>query len=110
LLRSIHEIVATLMPAKNFYIALCEPDHGTASFPYFVDERDPDVPVGRVKIGRGLTAYVLRTGQPLLLQGREKFDEMIRRGEVVQQGAPSVCWLGVPLKTQEHTVGMLAAQ
>ena len=35
---------------------------------------------------------------------------LLRNGEVVQQGAPSVCWLGVPLKTQERTVGMLAAQ
>jgi len=31
--RSIHECVATLMPAKNFYIALSEPDDDTASFP-----------------------------------------------------------------------------
>ena len=52
------------MYARNFYIALYDEPSRTLRFPYFVDEVDtfsPEVPAGR-----GLTEYVLRTGEPLL--------------------------------------------
>ncbi|HEX9546985.1 MAG TPA: hypothetical protein VF942_06580, partial [Acidimicrobiales bacterium] len=61
LFRAIHGIVGELMPAKNFYIALHDADSDMVSFPYFVDEHDPLHPPK--KVGRGLTEYVLRTGQ-----------------------------------------------
>ena len=60
---SVHEVVGELMSAKNFYIATHDPETDRLDFPYFVDERDPEPPW--VSAGRGLTAYVLRTGQPL---------------------------------------------
>src|SRR5580765_177026 len=34
----VHAIVKTLMPARNFYIALLDASKETISFPYFVDE------------------------------------------------------------------------
>src|SRR5439155_585505 len=63
LFAAIHEIVGGLMPAKNFYIALYDPVAELLSFPYFVDEYDTDFPSKRM--GKGLTEYVLRTGQTL---------------------------------------------
>src|SRR3990172_597188 len=65
LYRAIHEIVSGLMSARNLYIALYDADSDTISFPYFVDEYDPTPAPKRP--GRGLTEYVLRTGQPLLV-------------------------------------------
>ena len=64
LFRLTHTIVADLMPAKNFYVALYERDSGVLSFRYFIDEYDP-TPAPR-KLKNGLTEYVLRTGKPLL--------------------------------------------
>jgi hypothetical protein len=61
---SIHNIVGELMNARNFYIALYDPATQLLSFPHFVDERD-SAPTPR-SLGRGLTEYVLRTGEPLL--------------------------------------------
>src|SRR5438105_11753382 len=87
LLPIIHEVVGELMPAKNFYIALYDPATELLSFPYFVDEEDP-TPVPK-KLGRGLTEYVLRTGEPLLATPRV-FDELVRRGELELIGAPSL--------------------
>jgi PAS domain S-box-containing protein len=61
-------------------------------------------------MGRGLSAYVLRTGEPLLLTDEARFEDLVRSGEVERMGAPSVSWLGVPLKTKGETLGILVAQ
>src|SRR6266567_902930 len=88
---AIHGIVGELMPAKNFYIALYDAD-----FP-------------SKKPGKGLTEYVLRTGQPLLVTP-EVQAELERRGEVELIGPPSIDWVGVPLKIGDRTIGVLVAQ
>jgi PAS domain S-box-containing protein len=105
--RSIHQVVAELMPAANFYIALHDEARGMLSFPYFVDEVDP--PPQPKKLGRGLTEYVLRTGTPVLASP-VSFEELVRQGEVELIGAPSIDWLGVPLKTGQKTFGVLVVQ
>ncbi len=107
LLAAIHRIVGELMPARNFYISLYDPAAGTISFPYFVDERDA-APTRRTP-GRGLTEYVLRTGQPLL-GTPEVLADLYRRGEVDLIGTPSSYWLGVPLVAGGRTIGVLAVQ
>ena len=104
---SIHNIVAELMYARNFYIALYDAATQTLSFPYFVDEED-STPAPK-KLGKGLTEYVLRTGEPLLCTP-EVFDDLVARGEVELIGAPSVDWLGVPLKVSGNTFGVLVLQ
>jgi PAS domain S-box-containing protein len=104
---SIHKVIADLMPAKNFYIALYEPQTDILSFPYFVDEYDT-TPAPK-KPGRGLTEYVLRTGNPVLASP-EVFAELESRGEVESIGAPSIDWLGVPLKIYGQTIGILVVQ
>ncbi len=108
LFSSLHRIVGRLMPATNFYIALHDSETATLSFPYFVDEVDakPDAPQA---FGKGLTEYVLRTGEPLLATPRV-FDGLCLEGQVESVGAPSVDWLGVPLKVRDRTIGVLAVQ
>jgi PAS domain S-box-containing protein len=107
LLGFIHHVVSEQMPAPNFYIALHAGD--ALEFPYYVDERG-DIPIGPQALGRGVTEYVLRTGQPLALTDRAQFHSLVLRGEVEQVGEPALCWIGVPLRTQDRTVGVLAAQ
>jgi len=104
---SIHRIVGELMPAENFYIALHDPVLELLSFPYFVDQYD-DTPAPN-KTGKGLTEYVLRTGQPLLALPKV-FEELEAKGEVEPIGADSIDWLGVPLKTPDRTIGVLTVQ
>jgi diguanylate cyclase (GGDEF)-like protein/PAS domain S-box-containing protein len=105
--REIHAIVGGLMPAANFYIALLDEEDGMLSFPYFVDEHDAR-PQPK-KPGRGLTEYVLRTGEPLLASP-ETFAQLKTRGDVDLLGADSVDWLGVPLQSDNRTVGVLVVQ
>jgi len=104
---AIHAIVRDLMPAGNFYIALYDAPSDTISFPYFVDEVDqPPVPK---RPGRGMTEYVLRSGEALLATPEVAAD-LERRGEVELIGSPSVDWLGVPLKRGDVTIGALVVQ
>src|SRR5258706_2890103 len=104
---AVHGIVNGLMEATYFYIAEYDAARDLLTFPYFVDKFDA-APVGRPP-GRGLTAYVLRTGKPLLATP-EEFDDLKKSGEVESIGAPSVDWLGVPLSTGERTWGVIGVQ
>jgi PAS domain S-box-containing protein len=103
----IHEIVSELMNAQNFYIALYDESTHVVSFPYFVDE--VDVRPEPQQFRKGLTEYVIRTREPLLAPP-EKFDELVASGEVESIGAPSVDWLGVPLKIGDKTFGVICVQ
>ena len=75
----VHAIVGELMNAKNFYIAEYDEETHRLYFPYFVDEYDQRVEW--LNPGHGLTAYVLRTGQPILATP-EEFDQLVRAGDV----------------------------
>src|SRR5439155_1596991 len=107
LYRSIHEIVSELIPATNFYVALYEPAERLITFPYFVDEYDAQYPPKR--LGKGLTEYVLRTGRPLLATP-DVYADLERRGEVELIGAPSLDWMGVPLRVGDEIIGVLVVQ
>jgi PAS domain S-box-containing protein len=109
MLRSIHGIVSELMHAPNFYIALYDAAAQTLEFPYFIDEYG-DLPVGPEPLGKGVTAYVLRTGQPLVIPDRSAMEALIHSGEIAQLGALSLSWVGVPLVSHDRAVGVLAAQ
>ncbi len=114
--RAIHGVVAELMYAKNLYIALHDEERQLISWPYFVDEVDTDVPdpnrweqFGDDHSG-GVTAYVLRTGQPQHLS-HERIEKLTELGEFKPIGEPAADWLGVPLKSDDgRTVGVLVVQ
>lgn len=107
LFKVIHKAIGKLVDAKNFYIALYDTDSEMLNFPYFVDEYD-EIPAPK-KLGKGLTEYVLRTGK-LLLASPKVFDKLVKKGEIESHGAPSIDWLGVPLKTKDTTIGVLVIQ
>ncbi|MDI6767474.1 MAG: PAS domain S-box protein [Bacteroidota bacterium] len=103
----IHKIISGLMYAKNFYISLYDSEKDLLSFPYFIDE--VDIPPEPVNAGKGLTAYVLRTGKSLLCD-QAVSDDLERRGEAVLVGAPAPIWLGVPLIVEGKTIGAMVVQ
>jgi len=107
LFKSVHNIIGTVMPAGNFYIARYDDKEDMISFPYFVDEED--TPPTAKKPGKGLTEYVIRTGKPLFCD--EATDRDLRgRGEVELIGVPSAIWLGVPLIVDGMTTGAMVVQ
>jgi PAS domain S-box-containing protein len=107
LYKAIHGIISSLLYARNFYIALVDTSGQILSFPYFLDEFD--APPAPKKLGLGLTEYVLKTGQPLLVSDQQ-VNQMAADGLIELIGAPSSEWLGVPLKRGDHTFGVLVVQ
>jgi PAS domain S-box-containing protein len=114
--RAVHEVVGGLMEAQNFYIALWDVERQRINWPYYVEDTPPDElpdPNKWYAIGeqssRGTTAFVLRTGEPQLISG-ERFEELTAQGELVLVGPQSEEWLGVPLKADGATIGVLAVQ
>ncbi len=102
-----HKIIDELVVANNFYIALCDPVKNMISFPYFVDEYD-EQPEPR-KAGRGLTEYVLRNEEAILVTP-ERFEQLLENGNVEEILTKPVDWLGVPLKISGKTIGVLVVQ
>ena len=104
LFKRIHLIIGEWLPALNFSTALYDEQCAQLNFAYHVDdrERQPELP-GTVT--RRLCTEVIRSGQPILLtpDGGELLPGL---GDLVAQpDAP--CWLGVPLNSQNGTIGAL---
>ncbi len=109
LLRDIHQWLGTLLDISNFYVGLYDPESETYSFPYEVDQYDDFRGGGGHQMPKSLTDYVRRTGEPLLLDEIEH-QELIAAGEVEMVGTPAKSWLGVPLKTTQDVLGVVAMQ
>ena len=109
LLTQVHKVVGELMPAHNFYVALYDDATERVSFPYFVDEADPEYDLHPRPLRRGMTEYVLRTGAPLLATP-DVYNDLVARGEVELIGTPSIDWVGAPLIVKDRTIGVVAAQ
>ncbi len=106
--QSVHNIISPLIPARNFYITLYNAASDTFLTPFLADEFDTEWPP--YQPGKGVGAYVLRTGKPLLVTP-EIFAEMEREGNVGIISRNMVEWLGVPLRTRQgKIVGVMAVQ
>ena len=104
---AIHAVIAELMPADNFFVALFDAEHNLIKIPYFIDEID--IYEGPYPPGKGLTEYVIRTGNPLLIS-EVAHNELIAQGELDLVGEPSKIWLGVPLISNSGTFGAMVLQ
>jgi PAS domain S-box-containing protein len=115
--RAIHVVVGELMDAKNFFIALYDEERRLINWPYYVDDLDPDVPDPNQwhefgsREARGMTGYVLRAGEPELVD-TQRFKELSDRGEIEVIGVMTddSTWVGVPLKAEGRAVGALVVQ
>ena len=115
--RAVHGVIGELMDASNFFIALYDEDRQLISWPYYVDQVDLDIPDPNqwdafgTGNARGTTAYVLRTGEPQLLS-HERMRELAADGEIEVVGVDTAesSWLGVPLKAEGRTTGVLVVQ
>lgn len=107
LFKRIHTIIASLLPAQNFFVALYDAIQDELSFPYFVDQYDAP-PAPRPLDSGTFTAAVVRGGQPILFcRGARDLPPGVG-GSIA--GYPSMDWLGVPLTTSSGTIGALVVQ
>jgi PAS domain S-box-containing protein len=104
---ALHAIIAEVMVAKNFYIALYDRKEKLITYPYYLDEYDH--PARKVKPEKGLTEYVLRTGKSLLCDAN-LHRTLETQGDIALIGHPSPIWLGVPLIIDNVTIGVMVVQ
>ena len=108
LFSELHNIVAELMYAKNFFIGMLNPEGTHISFPYFRDEYD-EVPPTPLPLERSLSGYVIRTGKPLLAD-QKTIEELEGISGVTTYGRMATSWIGVPLIRGSATFGILVVQ
>lgn len=103
----IHKSVQSLMKAENFYIALYDQVTELVTFVYHVDNYNklPATQLKRI----GLSKYTILSGKSYLLT-KEEMLYMQTKGEAELFGEPSKIWLGVPLKIQNKSIGVIAVQ
>jgi len=113
--KTLHKEVATIIPAKNFYIGLIENEEMELSFPYFYDEKVTanDAP----KIVSGLSELAIRVELPMLisngsiwlLQEDKSVSEQPFTLKFPETKLPQA-WLGATLIDHGRIIGVLAIQ
>jgi diguanylate cyclase (GGDEF)-like protein len=104
--KNVHKVIASLMYAENEYVALISDDQKYLEFVYHVDKKDsfPEKRLINEKNKKaGLSEKILFSGKGILLN--RKLDS-----NSAYIGADSVSYLGVPLKENDKTIGLIAVQ
>ncbi|MFH1154288.1 MAG: PAS domain S-box protein [Pseudomonadota bacterium] len=105
---SIHRILGKVLDLPNFFIALYDPGTRTIVFPYCVDQYDAIVlEASAFEEDRCLTGEVIVSGRPLFLMEK---DLKIRQAQGRIRGTMPRQWIGVPLRTSNRIVGVMAVQ
>ena len=107
----LHQIISELVPARNFLMALYHPDTKEISIPYFVDEKDEQAPVKRFEYGIGVSSYILKRKQALLLDA-QGYKELVASGELQQPlGNEEIAsWIGAPMLLGDTAYGVIIVQ
>ena len=103
-LRTVQRELARLFDARTFYVAFLE--QGEIRFELEVHEGRLEPKRSRVETN-GVTEYIIRTGEPLLV--RSEMEVVRAKLGLVVTGRPSKCFCGVPIFMYGRAVGVMAA-
>jgi len=111
LYKIIHQELGNIIDTTNFHIALLNKEENRIHYDYFIDEKDDiSITLEYDNVG-SLSAHIIKTGQPLLVN-RRQINKMIERGELIQSHLGTLTeetlWLGVPLKIEGKVIGTMA--
>ncbi|HVD99426.1 MAG TPA: PAS domain S-box protein [Cytophagaceae bacterium] len=107
---NIHMELKELIAVNNFHVALFDRDKNLLNFPYYVDETQGERSTTfKRPIAKALTEYSLFNENPtflyeedILLLAKEKTVELL--------GPVPKIWLGVPLKLENRTIGVICVK
>jgi diguanylate cyclase (GGDEF)-like protein/PAS domain S-box-containing protein len=105
LFQLVHQIIAELLPATNFSVALYDEQKDQLSFPYPAEQTSvlsADMQLNAVT----LSTEVIRSGKTLLHSGFTP----AQPESALSLSTQAHSWLGVPLKSQRGTIGALLVQ
>jgi GAF domain-containing protein len=109
-LETIYQQAGRIMDTSAFFVALHEKDADELRFSLVYDQGERLEPFSvSFSASRGLTAHVIRSGEPLLVRNWERERESFSIEPLVV-GEPTASWLGVPIIAQDQVLGVIGAQ
>jgi PAS domain S-box-containing protein len=107
-LREVQQGVSALLDTTNFYVALYDHEREEISFPINASESVLDKEVEVMPADQGLTGYIIRTRQPLLIS--EDTARHVKELGLTSIGGNAQSYLGVPVILGEQVLGVIAIQ
>ena len=98
--------LSKIWDTNNFFIALYDKTTETLSLPFFADEKDNFYEIPTKKT---ITGWVINNNKSVLLKEKDlKF--LDESGDIDLVGTPCKVWMGVPLKVENDTIGVMCLQ
>jgi GAF domain-containing protein len=104
---NVYRFTSRLMDTTNFYIARYDPETDVVSFP-LAFEHGERVPWRARRAGQGLTEYLIRSAEPLLVE--EDMASKLEELGIEAIGEMALSWLGAPLQVGDRVLGVIAVQ
>jgi PAS domain S-box-containing protein len=98
--------LSKIWDTNNFFIALYDKSTETLSLPFFTDEKDNFY---EIPIKKTITGWVINNNKSVLLKGKD-LKLLDESGDIDMVGTPCKVWMGVPLKVENETIGVMCLQ
>jgi PAS domain S-box-containing protein len=98
--------LSKIWDTNNFFIALYDKNSETLSLPFFADEKDNFYEIPTKKT---ITGWVINKNRSVLLKQKD-LKLLDESGEIDLIGTPCKVWMGVPLKVESETIGVMCLQ
>ena len=104
----IHKQASKLMDTKNMYIALYNAEKDEVRFGLAFKNGEAIIVESR-KAGRGRTEEIIRTKKPIFISTRAESIEWYKKaGREEYIDDPLASWIGVPIKSEDKVLGVIA--
>jgi PAS domain S-box-containing protein len=101
----LHEL-NKIWDTNNFFIALYDKTSETLSLPFFADEKDNFY---EIPIKKTITGWVIKNNKSVLLKSKD-LQVLDESGDIELIGTPCKVWMGVPLRVEGSTIGVMCLQ
>jgi PAS domain S-box-containing protein len=98
--------LSKIWDTNNFFIALYDKESETLSLPFFADEKDNFYEIPTKKT---ITGWVINNNKPVLLKEHD-LKHLEESGIIELIGTQCKVWMGVPLKVESSTIGVMCLQ
>jgi PAS domain S-box-containing protein len=98
--------ISKIWDTNNFFIALYDKASETLSLPFFADEKDNFYEIPTKKT---ITGWVIKINKSVLLKEKD-LKLLDESGDIDLVGTPCKVWMGVPLKVENDTIGVMCLQ
>jgi PAS domain S-box-containing protein len=105
-IESLYHHASRLIDTTHFYVALYDPERDMVSFPLYIEEGQP-IQQEPFQGSKGLSGYVIRTREPLLIE--ENVAARVEELGIEAIRLESLSWLGVPMMIGGRVIGMISA-